>query len=166
MEWRLALCQNNLPLPQGLLDEPVVNSDGGSGPRLVARVAREATEGALPPSSTCEATTALVQAVPVGQGHRLEAAVHVELAEDVLHVIADRGRAHVQSLGEHLRIGSGGHEPQDLKFSLGQAAETLTAGRPDGHELRPGTLQELSYRRDVTEQMDDHGRSPVRLRRL
>src|SRR5262245_62074177 len=81
----------------------------------------------------------------VGPRHRLEPAVHSELLEDVLHVVANGGGAQTELCGENLCVGPVRHEPQDLDLALGQAARSLITGAagPCGQRLyglhqRPG----------------------------
>src|SRR5215470_15641207 len=70
----------------------------------------------------------LRQSVLIGPGHGLEPAVHVELAKDVLNVIADRSWAHPQPIGEDFRIGARSHEPQDLQLPPAEAAHPVAVG--------------------------------------
>src|SRR5262245_7860220 len=73
----------------------------------------------------------------VGPRHRLEPAVHSELLEDVLHVVANGGGAQTELCGEGPCVGPVRHEPQDLDLALGQAARSFITGAagPCGQRL-------------------------------
>ena len=100
---------------------------------------------------------------PVGGriGDGLQAAVHAELAQDVLHVIADGGRAHVQPLGDGLAVTSGSDEPEDLELATGELDGGLRAGRGRGQSLLD-QVEQLLRGGHVPEEVDREG--PLLLR--
>src|SRR5215467_3828653 len=62
----------------------------------------------------------LREPVPVRPRPRFESTVQVELREDVLGVIANRGGTQVETLGHRLRVGPGSHQLEDLDLTSGE----------------------------------------------
>src|SRR5215471_20020911 len=93
----------------------------------------------------------------IGPCHRLEPAVHSELLEDVLHVVADSGWAQTELCGEGLCIGPVRHEPHDLDLALGQAARSFITGPACPRGQRLDGLHQPPGRAAVSKHADSHG---------
>src|SRR5262249_58204351 len=83
--------------------------------------------------SWCRACRASQQAMSARVRDGLQAVVSADLAENVLHVVADRRRAHVQALGGGARVEARRDQAPELKLAAGQ----LPAGRRLRRPQRP-----------------------------
>src|SRR5579875_18263 len=102
----------------------------------------------------------------VHTGHGFEAVVHLELRKDVLDVVADRGLADEELIGDGRGARPGAHEGDHLQLApteLRDRRERLAARELELRlgELLPDQQLDLVRRRHVAEEMDDRRRSPV-----